>query len=383
SAYNQPAQDLRLFLFHDADVNWNDDSVAIEIDIMTDAGEYRTLTLDIPIKSDAPAVYIPTPGSNWLYSTMFKVRNDDPSGLEMRLVNSSGVPYRKGDESTAVLNALARPNIVSAEFRAIRDSAELTLEVTLPEDVPDATLPDYSRIQAFVIPSSQSLASGNAIRGSVSAVDYGSGKSSVKIRFDENFTAGVEYQVAIINKNADLQTWSWRNYDRGYYPLSEFSAQITGGESAIEWIPQEYVLTVMSDRWKLVSQYRYYYGVGGAHVDFNGDYIPQNGFSDLDLRYGRISQKFSGILNGFLMTNKSSSLSGDLYLQISEEDGDIVEQILIQDDSLMKFSKQFLVASSPVIDWAEYYTGTMTAQANVADVSEYLAGRSWIYRMPY
>src|SRR5690606_11165269 len=50
--YNQPAQDLRLFLFHDADVNWNDDSVAIEIDIMTDAGEYRTLTLDIPIKSD-------------------------------------------------------------------------------------------------------------------------------------------------------------------------------------------------------------------------------------------------------------------------------------------------------------------------------------------
>src|SRR5690606_8802575 len=163
--YNQPAQDLRLFLFHDADVNWNDDSVAIEIDIMTDAGEYRTLILDIPIKSDAPAVYNPTPGSNWLYSTMFKVQNDDPSGPEMRLVNSSGVPYRKGDESTAVSNALARPNIVSAEFRAIRDSAKLTLEMNLPEDVPDATLPDYSRIQAFAIPSSQSLASGNAILG--------------------------------------------------------------------------------------------------------------------------------------------------------------------------------------------------------------------------
>src|SRR5690606_35820425 len=333
-------------------------------------------------KSDAPAVYIPTPGSNWLYSTMFKVRNDDPSGLEMRLVNGSGVPYRKGDESAAILNALVRPNVVSAEFRAIRDSAKLTLEMNLPEDVPDATLPDYSRIQAFVIPSSQSLASGNAILGSVNSVFYSNGSSSLQIHFNANFTAGVEYQVAIINKNANLQSWSWRYYDYGNYPLDKFLAEITGDESAIEWIPQEYVLTVMSDRWKLVSQYRYN-TVGGARVDFNDDYIPQNGFSDLDIRYGKISQKFSGELNGFLMANKSSSLSDDIYLQISEEGGDVVERILIQDDNLMKFSKQFLVASAPVIDRADYYTGTMTPQANVADASEYLAGRSWIYRMPY
>src|SRR5690606_40660765 len=122
---------------------------------------------------------------------------------------------------------------------------------------------------------------------------------------------------------------------------------------------------------------------GGAHVDFNYYYIPQNGFSDLDIRYGKISQKFSEELNGFLIANKSSSLSDDLYLQISEEGGDVVERILIQDDILMKFSKQFLVASAPVIDRADYYTGTMTPQANVADASEYLAGRSWIYRMPY
>src|SRR5690606_9384629 len=249
-------------------------------------------------------------------------------------------------------------------------------------DVPDATLPDYSRIQAFVIPSSQSLASGNAILGSVNSVFYSNGSSSLQIHFNANFTAGVEYQVAIINKNANLQSWSWRYYDYGNYPLDKFLAEITGDESAIEWIPQEYVLTVMSDRWKLVSQYRYN-TVGGARVDFNDDYIPQNGFSDLDIRYGKISQKFSGELNGFLMANKSSSLSDDIYLQISEEGGDVVERILIQDDNLMKFSKQFLVASAPVIDRADYYTGTMTPQANVADASEYLAGRSWIYRMPY